>query len=60
MDKVKLVGITVDDMISMKIRISFWKRMYKSEAHKTFWVKQLDDCDHLISPEQVKTYEDRY
>ena len=59
-DQIKLVGVTVDDMISMKHRISFWKRMYKSEADKTFWVKQLDDFDHLISPEQVKMYEDSF
>ena len=59
-DQIKLVGVTVDDMISMKHRISFWKRMYKSEADKTFWVKQLDDFDHLISPEQVEMYEDSF
>ena len=29
----------------------------KSEEAKTFWVRQLDDFDNLISPEWVTTYE---
>ena len=58
MDKIKLVGITIDDIMNMKLRVSYWTRMYKSEADKTFWVKQLDDFDRLVSPDQVKTHED--
>ena len=51
MDKMKLIQITTDDTINVKLRITYWKRMHKSEADKTFWAKHLDDFDKLISPE---------
>ena len=56
MNKMKLMLITTDDTVNVKLRITYWKRMHKSEADKTFWAKHLDDFDKLISPEEVKTY----
>ena len=44
-------------MTNMKLRIIHGKRMYKSEAGKTFWLEQLNDFDNLMSPEQVKNDE---
>ena len=41
----------------MKLRITHWIRMFKSEADKTFWVEQLHDFHNLMSPEQVKNDE---
>ena len=51
MNKMKLMLITTDDTVNVKLRITYWKRMHKSEADKTFWAKHLDDFDKLISPE---------
>ena len=51
MDKMKLMQIPTDDTINVKLRITYWKRMHKSEVDKTFWAKHLDDFDKLISPE---------
>lgn len=60
MNRIKLMGIAIDDVIKMNLRTRFWKRIYTSEADKTSRVKQLDDFDNLISPEPVKTYEDSF
>ena len=51
------MGTTGNDMTNMKLRISHCKRMYKSEAGKTFSLEQLNDFDNLMSPEQMKNDE---
>ena len=35
MNRIKLMGIAIDDVIKMKLRTRFWKRIYTLEADKT-------------------------
>ena len=39
MNRIKLMGIAIDDVIKMNLRTRFWKRIYTSEADKTSRVK---------------------
>ena len=56
-DQIPLNGVTRDDIIALKTKSSYWKKMYKSLADKKFWVKQLDDYENLVSPEHLEKYQ---
>ena len=49
--------VTLDDILKMKFRLGLWREHYSVEDKGLSFVREAEDYQMLVTPEQVQSYE---
>ena len=56
-EEINILGLTSEEVLRMKLRVSQWKKSYNEPAKAEEWKRMREEQSVLITPEQVKAYE---
>ena len=56
-DQVEIPDVTPEEVLRMKMRVNQWKKSYNEAAKRQEWTRMQEEQDILITPEQVRSYE---
>ena len=56
-ENVELYDVTIDDILKMKLRLGLWRERYSVEDKGLSFVREAEDYQMLVTPEQVHSYE---